>query len=185
MTPILLSIKIILHVIRVKNDDSGQAETRVQMIQIGVDFGGTKIEVAALDSTEMEAPPRWCGQRGCLGSWISGSGMERDYHQIYGAVRSGQDIISLMRAGDTNANATRERYMDRLGRGFATVCNIIDPDTIVLGVGLSNVSEIYTVLPAIIGSYVFSDSWNAKSAPARWGDSPGGRGAARLWAARI
>jgi len=89
-----------------------------------------------------------------------------------------------MRAGDAKAKATFERYMDRLGRGLSTVCNIIDPDTIVLGGGLSNVSEIYTALPSIIGSYVFSDSWSAKIAPARWGDSSGVRGAARLWAAQ-
>jgi len=149
---------------------------------IGGEWG--HIPLPGATSAEMEAPPCWCGQRGCLETWISGSGLERDYHRIYGAVRCGEDIISLMRAGDAKAKATFERYMDRLGRGLSTVCNIIDPDTIVLGGGLSNVSEIYTALPSIIGSYVFSDSWSAKIAPARWGDSSGVRGAARLWAAQ-
>jgi fructokinase len=157
------------------------------MIQIGVDFRGRRSKwprsIALARFLREFALRSWCGQRGCLETWISGSGLERDYHQIYGAVRSGEDIISLMRAGD--ANATLGRYLDRLGRGLATVCNIIEPDVIVLGGGLSNVPEIYIALPAIIGSYVFSDSWSAKIAPAPWGDSSGVRGAARLLAAQI
>jgi fructokinase len=68
-----------------------------------------------------------------------------------------------------------------LGRAIAMVCNITDPDVIVLGGGLSNVSEIYQQLPAIIAKRVFSDAWCAKIVPAKWGDSSGVRGAARLW----
>jgi fructokinase len=123
----------------------------------------------------------WCGQRGCLEMWISGSGLERDYTAIHGAVLTCEEITGLMRSGDVHARATFERYIDRLGRALAVLCNIVDPDTIVFGGGLSNVSEIYEALPEVIGNHVFSDTWSAKLVPARWGDSSGVRGAARLW----
>jgi predicted NBD/HSP70 family sugar kinase len=162
------------------------------MIQIGVDFRGRRskwprsIALARFLREFAHPIPAFTivvRAARLLGNLDFRSGLERDYYQIYGAVRSGEDIISLMRAGD--ANATLGRYLDRLGRGLATVCNIIEPDVIVLGGGLSNVSEIYIALPAIIVSYVFSDSWSAKIAPAPWGDSSGVRGAARLLAAQI
>jgi fructokinase len=130
---------------------------------------------------EFEAPTCWCGQRGCLETWISGSGLQRDHHARCGTAHAAEDIIRLMRDGDHGARASFDRYLDRLGRALAVVCNIVDPDTIVFGGGLSNVADIYTALPAIIRSYVFSDSWTARLVPARWGDSSGVRGAARLW----
>jgi fructokinase len=86
-----------------------------------------------------------------------------------------------MRGGDRHAQVSFDRYVDRLGRALAVVCNIVDPDTIVFGGGMSNVADIYARLPAIISSYVFSDSWTGQLVPARWGDSSGVRGAARLW----
>ena len=86
-----------------------------------------------------------------------------------------------MRDGDEQARASFHRYSDRLARALATICNIVDPDTIVFGGGLSNVSELFTALPATIGSYVFSDAWATQLVAARWGDSSGVRGAARLW----
>jgi fructokinase len=74
-----------------------------------------------------------------------------------------------------------ESYIHRLGRALAVVCNIVDPDTIVLGGGLSNVRELYEQLPAVVRSYVFTDIWEPRIVQARWGDSSGVRGAARLW----
>ena len=123
----------------------------------------------------------WCGQRNCLETWISGSGLRRDYEVTHGKAIAGEQIIDLMRSGDAPARATFERYVGRLGRGLAVVCNLLDPDTIVFGGGLSNVTEIYSTLPTVIRSHVFSDVWDAKLVAARWGDSSGVRGAARLW----
>jgi fructokinase len=130
---------------------------------------------------ERHGPICWCGQRGCLETWISGSGLERDHRVQTGVARTGEEIIRLMRLGDSGARASFDRYLNRLGRALALVCNIVDPDTIVFGGGLSNVTEIYAALPPIIGEHVFSDSYSTKLAPARWGDSSGVRGAARLW----
>lgn len=129
----------------------------------------------------IESPLCWCGKRGCLEMWISGSGLARDYQMARGMSRSCEDVIKLMREGDASARIVFDRYLDRLGRALAVICNIVDPDTIVFGGGLSNVPELYTAIPPIIGSHVFSDSWAAKLVAARWGDSSGVRGAARLW----
>jgi fructokinase len=146
---------------------------------IGGEWG--HIPLPGASGAEQPVPPCWCGRRGCLETWISGSGLERDYQAHFGIKRSCEDIVDLMRARDPTAVTVFGRYLDRLGRALATVCNILDPDAIVLGGGLSNVPEIYAALPALIASYVFSDDWTAKIARARWGDSSGVRGAARLW----
>jgi fructokinase len=113
--------------------------------------------------------------------WISGSGLARDYQVTCGMNKSCEEVITLMREQDAIARRVFHRFLDRLGRALAVVCNIVDPDTIVFGGGLSNVPEMYTALPAIIDSHVFSDCWTARLVPARWGDSSGVRGAARLW----
>ena len=130
---------------------------------------------------EQIAPLCWCGHHGCLETWISGSGLERDFQSIHGERRTAEEVIGLMRDGDEQALSSFHRYSDRLARALATVCNIVDPDTIVFGGGLSNVAELFTALPAAIGSYVFSDTWTTNLVAARWGDSSGVRGAARLW----
>lgn len=132
---------------------------------------------------EIDSPQCWCGQRGCLETWVSGSGLQRDYAKVAGQSLDGEAIIRAVRAGEGQAQAAFKRYVDRLGRGLAVICNIVDPDTIVLGGGLSNVSELYDQLPEIVRSHVFSDTWSARIVPAKWGDSSGVRGAARLWGA--
>jgi fructokinase len=146
---------------------------------IGGEWG--HIPLPGASAAEQAVPPCWCGRRGCLEGWISGSGLERDYQAHFGTKRSCENIIGLMRANDPDAVTAFSRYLDRLGRALATVCNIVDPDAIVVGGGLSNIPEIYAALPALIASYVFSDDWTTKIARARWGDSSGVRGAARLW----
>jgi fructokinase len=130
---------------------------------------------------EIDAPACWCGQRGCLETWVSGSGLQRDYAKVAGQVLDGESILRGARNGDAQAHAAFMRYVNRLGRGLAVICNIVDPDTIVLGGGLSNISELYDLLPEIVRSHVFSDTWAARIVPAKWGDSSGVRGAARLW----
>jgi fructokinase len=133
---------------------------------------------------ELENPLCWCGRRGCIETWISGRGLERDFLATHGKSLAAETIIGSMRGGNAQARVTFDRYLHRLGRALSILCNIADPDTIVFGGGLSNVSEIYSMVPAFIHPYVFSDVWDAKLVPARWGDSSGVRGAARLWMSR-
>jgi fructokinase len=133
---------------------------------------------------EVDGPACWCGQRGCLETWVSGSGLRRDYAVHTGTQRSGEEIIELARGGEAAARAALDRYIHRLGRALAVICNIVDPDTIVLGGGLSNVSELYSQLPKVVRAFVFTDTWEPRIVKARWGDSSGVRGAARLWPVR-
>lgn len=130
---------------------------------------------------ELPGTECWCGQRNCLETWVSGTGLQRDFAAVNGATLDGGAIITGARAGEPAAAAALDRYIDRLGRAMALICNILDPDVFVLGGGLSNVAELYQRLPDAIRPYVFSDMWEARIVPARWGDSSGVRGAACLW----
>lgn len=133
------------------------------------------------DADESPGPQCWCGQYGCLENWISGSGLQRDYFEHTGRELSGEKIITDFRVGDPAAVAAVGRLVHRLGRAIATLSNTIDPEVIVIGGGLSNVSEIYRDVPSIVKKYVFSDMWETPIYPAKWGDASGVRGAARLW----
>jgi fructokinase len=129
---------------------------------------------------ELDAPLCWCGQRGCIELWVSGSGLQRDYESVTGVRMDGATIIERARCGDAEPAAALDRYTHRLGRTLAMICNLLDPDTIVLGGGLSNVAELYSRLPPLVREFVFSDTWEGRIVQARWGDSSGVRGAARL-----
>lgn len=131
---------------------------------------------------EAPGPTCWCGQKSCLETWVSGTGLGRDFRAVTGRSLNGEQIVAEARAGEAEATAALDRYVSRLGRALAMVCNILDPDVFVFGGGMSNVSELYARLPAAVESYAFSDAWAARLVPARWGDSSGVRGAARLWA---
>ena len=130
---------------------------------------------------EYPGNPCWCGQSGCLETYISGTGFRHDHEKATGVALTSQEVIAAMRAGDAAARATYQRYVSRLGRGLASVVNILDPDVIVLGGGMSNVDELYDDLPAIIGRYVFSDTFDTPIRRNVHGDSSGVRGAAWLW----
>jgi fructokinase len=130
---------------------------------------------------DLPSPTCWCGHRGCLETWISGSGMQRDHESAWAEITTAEQIVARARSGEPRARQTWERYVSRFGRALAMVCNIIDPDVIVVGGGLSNVAELYGALPAAIRPYTFSREWSAPIVAARWGDSSGVRGAARLW----
>jgi len=132
---------------------------------------------------ELPAPACWCGQTGCLELYCSGTGFQNDYQRNTGKTVLGAQIIELMRAGDAEAGASFARYADRLGRALAVVVNIIDPDVIVLGGGMSNVAELYEALPPIISGRIFSDVFETPIRQAKHGDSSGVRGAAWLWPA--
>jgi fructokinase len=145
------------------------------------EWGHTPLPWAS--GAERDPPPCWCGRTGCLETWISGTGLTRDYHAATGERLAGEAIIDLARAGAAPARQALERYIDRLGRGLAVVCDILDPDMIVLGGGLSNVAELYPAIGPAIARRLFSDSFTTPVTPAAHGDSSGVRGAAWLWPA--
>lgn len=130
---------------------------------------------------EAPGPACWCGLNGCLETWVSGSGFQRDHEATTGRAWKAQVIVEAARRDEAGASAALDRYIDRLGRALAMVVNLADPEVFVLGGGMSNVAALYARLPEIVGRYVFSDHWEGRIVPAKWGDSSGVRGAARLW----
>ncbi|MEO8811969.1 MAG: ROK family protein [Caulobacteraceae bacterium] len=123
----------------------------------------------------------WCGRIDCLETWISGSAFRADHAAASGRDLAGADVMTLVRAGDPVAGAAFERYLDRLGRAFAVICDVLDPDVIVCGGGMSNVLEIYDRVPRVVARHIFSDSFTTPIVEAAHGDSSGVRGAAWLW----
>ena len=134
-----------------------------------------------MTQAEFPGPECWCGQRGCLDMLISGTGFRQDHAARTGELLDGPAIVEAAARGDAGAVASLDAYVDRLGRALAMIANIIDPDVFVMGGGMSNVAAIYPRLPAVIGRYSFGGEWTGSVVPARWGDSSGVRGAARLW----
>jgi fructokinase len=130
---------------------------------------------------EAPGPDCYCGRRGCLETWLSGPGLAADHARRTGARLRAEEIVAAMRAGEGEARATFDAFLDRLARGIAHGVNILDPDVIVLGGGLSNVDEIYRALAARTGAYVFSDAFTTPIVRSRHGDASGVRGAAWLW----
>ena len=130
---------------------------------------------------EWPGPPCYCGRTGCIETFLSGPGMSRDHEGTTGE-RFDADVIADRAAqGNEHARATLERYEHRLARGLASIINVVDPDVIVLGGGLSNIDRLYARVPALWGEYVFSDHVATRLVRARYGDSSGVRGAAWLW----
>ena len=129
---------------------------------------------------ERPGPSCYCGRSGCIETFLSGPGLERDY-AMSGNVLGAADIAARAREQDAFARSCLDRYMDRMARSLASVINVLDPDVIVLGGGLSNIEELYTTVPARWGRYVFSDRVDTRLVRAKHGDSSGVRGAAWLW----
>lgn len=130
---------------------------------------------------ERPGPECYCGKRGCIETFLAGPGFERDYKLVTGASLVASEIVSRAQAGDLQAEQCLQRYEDRMARSLAHIINILDPDVIVLGGGMSNVQRLYKNVPAIWGKYVFSDVVLTRLVPPRYGDSSGVRGAAWLW----
>ncbi|MBS0361717.1 MAG: ROK family protein [Proteobacteria bacterium] len=126
---------------------------------------------------ELPGPGCFCGRLNCLENWISGPGFARDH----GTGEAAAAIARAAEAGEPAAAASLARYKDRLARGLAMVSDILDPDVIVLGGGMSNVMSLYDRLTAAIGAYAFSDVYATPVRKAVHGDSSGVRGAAWLW----
>lgn len=137
-----------------------------------------------LRADEYPGPACWCGKFSCIERWLSGTGFADDFHRSRpaGAARArGPEIVALAHGGDPLASAVLERYADRLTRALAHVINILDPDVIVLGGGMSNVDELYERVPKRLAEYVFGGEAATPVLRNRHGDSSGVRGAAWLW----
>ncbi len=132
------------------------------------------------DPSELPGPPCYCGLAGCIETWLSGPGLARDYRAATGIALDTPAIVAAAAAGDGAAEAALARYEDRLARGLASVINILDPATIVLGGGVSNLERLYARVPVIWQRYVFSDTVRTRLLPPMHGDSSGVRGAAWL-----
>ena len=130
---------------------------------------------------EVPGPDCWCGLNGCMELYVSGPAFERDHHTLGGARLSAEGVIQAAHAGDAPAALALDRYVDRLARGLAMIVDVLDPDVIVLGGGMSNVEELYERLPAAIEPRIFSDQFETPIRRAMHGDSSGVRGAAWLW----
>ena len=126
---------------------------------------------------DLPLPECYCGRKGCIETYLSGPGLSRDYESTTGQRRTPEEIVLL---GDQAV----ERYVERLARALASVINVLDPDVIVLGGGMSNVSRLYTEVPRLWTRHVFSDHVATRLAPPVHGDSSGVRGAAWLWEER-
>ena len=133
------------------------------------------------DPGELPGPPCYCGHRGCIETWLSGPGLAADHERATGDVCDGYAIVQRADAGEASAIATLERYVSRLARALASVINVVDPDVIVLGGGLSGIRQLYSDVPRIWDRWVFSDRVDTLLVPPIHGDSSGVRGAAWLW----
>jgi len=136
---------------------------------------------APLFEGEPEPRPCWCGRGACNEAFLSGPSFAADHARRHGGALNAPQIVQAAAQGDAACAASLDRYMERLARALARVINLLDPDVVVLGGGMSNVDALYDALPRRWGPHVFSDVVVTPVRPARHGDSSGVRGAAWLW----
>jgi fructokinase len=136
------------------------------------------------DEERASAAECYCGRAGCIETFLSGPGFERDHALLSGTPRSSPDLVRAAAAGDAPAVRALERYRDRLARALAAVINVLDPDAVVLGGGMSNLPELPAAVSPLLPRYVFSDIVLTKVVLNVHGDSIGVRGAAWLWPPR-
>jgi len=146
---------------------------------IGGEWGHNPLPAAR--GVESPGPQCYCGRRGCIETFLSGPGLERDHSASGGENVTAQEIAARAAAGDSLADAALARYEDRMARALASIINVIDPDIIVLGGGLSNIERLYERVTALWLPHIFSDRVVTRLARAKHGDSSGVRGAAWLW----
>ena len=137
--------------------------------------------------TDKEPDPSecYCGKRGCIETYLCGAGLISVYEKVAGTTCGTHQIAALAQSGDQAARRAVEVYTDRLARSLASVVNVIDPDVVVLGGGLSNLKRLYENVPKKLAAYVFSDTVETILLPPEHRDSSGVRGAARLWPVNI
>jgi predicted NBD/HSP70 family sugar kinase len=134
-------------------------------------------------SEERPGRPCYCGKSGCIETFLSGPGFKADHVQHTAQDISPEEIVTRSELGDPHAEATLSRYEERMAKSLATVINILDPEVVVLGGGLSNIGRLYKNVPKIWSHYAFSDGIETRLVKALHGDSSGVRGAAWLWPA--
>lgn len=132
------------------------------------------------DPSELPGQPCYCGRSGCIETWVSGPALARDYVDAGGSPLPGELIVARAEAGETLAEDALARWEGRLARSLATIINVVDPDVIVVGGGLSRIARLYTRVPSLWQGWVFSDTVATRLVPAQYGDDSGVRGAARL-----
>lgn len=130
---------------------------------------------------ERPGPRCYCGRFGCIETWLSGPGMAADHQRTHGDTLTAKEIAGRAEAGDEACAATLSRYAQRLARSLAGVINILDPDVIVLGGGLSHITSLYAQVPRLWKEHVFSSHVRTRLLPPVHGDASGVRGAAWLW----
>ena len=146
---------------------------------IGGEWGHNPLPAPRDD--EHPGPECYCGRRGCIETFLSGPALARSYIAAGGAARTAAEISARAGAGEALANRTLERYEERLARALGSIINVLDPDVVVLGGGLSNIGRLYERVPKLWSAYVFSDRVDTRLVCAMHGDSSGVRGAAWLW----
>ena len=134
---------------------------------------------------EIPGPPCYCGKRGCIETFLSGPGMAQDHQRRANVTITAKEIAASAADGDADAIATMERYVDRMARALAGIINVLDPEVIVVGGGLSQIHCLYEQVPGCWGNYVFSDRVDTRLVQAKHGDSSGVRGAAWLWPQQV
>lgn len=133
------------------------------------------------EADDLPLPACYCGRRGCIEAYLSGPALSTDHARHSSQPLSAGDIAEGAEQGDAACAASMQRYEKRLGRALAGIINILDPQVIVLGGGLSKIARLYRNLPGCCGPHVFSDVFYTKILPPTHGDSSGVRGAAWLW----
>jgi fructokinase len=146
---------------------------------IAGEWGHNSLPWPRLD--EVPGPPCYCGNSGCIETWISGTGLGQDYERTTGTPLSGEKVAEAAAQGDPQASAAIQRLEDRIARSFASLVNVLDPDVIVVGGGLSRLARIYRNVPPLLERYGFGGGVRTPILPAKHGDSSGVRGAAWLW----
>jgi fructokinase len=146
---------------------------------IGGEWGHNPLPGA--HGVESPGPACYCGRRGCIEQFLSGPALARDYAENGGEPVTAQEIAARAAAGEALADAALARYEERMARALGSIINVLDPDVIVLGGGLSNIDRLYINVPRLWAPYIFSDAVVTRLVRAKHGDSSGVRGAAWLW----
>ncbi len=132
------------------------------------------------DAAELEGPACYCGKRGCIETFLSGPALEKQYFALSGQEAGAKAVAERAIAGEAAAQTVLAVYAKRLAKSLATVINIVDPDAIVFGGGVSNIAAVFELAQAELPAWVFSDCFDTPLMVNKWGDSSGVRGAARL-----